>query len=240
MATTRTRGALALIVALAASASATARAQDRDELQLWSAILATASTAPAPPDFALWLDVHARRGAAGTVVIARPGVGVEIFDWLSVWAGYGWVPVFDDASGGVVHEHRLWQQAILQHGFRELGLSLQSRTRVEQRFSEAGGDVGVRLRQFWRVNWQPSPEVPIGLAVWDELFVGFNDTDWGAPSGVDQNRVFVGPFLAMAPWARLEAGYLFAYLDRGASDLYAHVVAVNLFVFPRVPAPPPE
>ncbi len=126
---------------------------------------------------------------------------------------------------------------IFQHGF-DFGLSLQSRTRFEQRFHRSGGDVGFRLRQFVRANWRPSAKVPIGVAFWDEIFVGLNDTDWGAPSGIDQNRAFLGPFLQMTPWARLEAGYLFVYLDR-ASDLYAHVVAVNLFVSARPPPPPP-
>lgn len=212
-----------------------AGAQDRDELQVWSALLGTVDTQSAPPDFSLWLDVHARRGAAGTVALVRPGAGVRVTDWLSVWAGYAWIPTSEDAAD-TLHEHRIWQQVILQHRF-DFGLALQSRTRFEQRFHEAGSDVGVRIRQFVRANWQPSPEVPIGIALWDELFVGLNDTDWGALSGIDQNRLFLGPFLQMAPWARLEAGYLFVYLDRGSSDLFAHVVAVNLFVS-HTPAPP--
>ena len=44
----------------------------------------------------------------------------------------------------------------------------------------------------------------------------------------------------MAPWARLEAGYLFVYLDRGDNDLYAHVLAMNIFISPRPPPPAPE
>ena len=81
-------------------------------------------------------------------------------------------------------------------------------------------------------------DFPVGVAVWDELFVGLTQPDWGAPQGIDQNRIFIGPFLQMAPWARFEAGYLFTYLDRGTNDLYAHVVAVNLFLSPRPPAEP--
>lgn len=232
----------AALLAAAVLSSTPAAAQDRDELQVWSALLGTFATQPAPPDLSFWLDVHGRRGDAGTVVLVRPGIGARIFDWLSVWAGYGWIPTYDDLTGGDVHEHRIWEQVILQHRFADFGVALQSRTRFEQRFHESGGDVGFRLRQFVRANWQPSPEVPIGIALWDELFVGLNDTDWGAPSGVDQNRLFIGPFLSMAPWARLEAGYLFVYLDRGTTDLYAHVLAVNLFVMtrPPAPAPPPE
>lgn len=232
------RHVVALALAAAALEPDLAAAQDRDELQIWTALLGTAHTEPAPPGLAFWLDVHARRGSAGTVMIVRPAVGVQITEWLSLWGGYAWVPVFDDLTGGAVHEHRAWQQVILSHRFDEIGISMQSRTRFEQRFSEAGSDVGFRLREFVRVNWRPSPDFPMGVAVWDELFVGLNDTDWGAPGGIDQNRIFVGPFLQAASWARLEAGYLFVYLDRGTSDLYAHVLAVNLFVSPRPPPPP--
>jgi len=221
------------VSALTSSAAAPADAQDRDEFQLWAALLGTASTAPAPPDLAFWLDVHGRRGGGGTVVLVRPGVGVEITPWLSVWAGYAWIPTAVDATASATHEHRVWEQVILQHRLREVGIAFQSRTRFEQRFSETGDDVALRLREFVRFNWQPSPDFPMGLAIWDEIFIGLTENDWSAPQGIDQNRIFVGPFLAMAPWARLEAGYLFVYLDRGTTDLYAHVLAVNLFVSPR-------
>ncbi|MEQ8455935.1 MAG: DUF2490 domain-containing protein [Sandaracinaceae bacterium] len=229
-----TSGLLALSVV---SGVASARAQDRDDFQIWAANLGTASLSREAPSFVFWWDVHARRGDAGTVLLVRPGLGVKITPWLSVHGGYAWVPVFSDAMGTAVHEHRIWEQAVLSHSF-DFGLSLQSRTRFEQRFSEAGSDVGLRLRQFVRANWQPDPDVPIGVAFWDEIFVALTTSDWGQVGGMDQNRVFLGPFLKMAPWARLEAGYLFVYLDRGTTDLYAHVLAVNLFVSWAPPAPP--
>ena len=204
-----------------------AHAQTDDEFQLWSALLGSGAFQPETPRLALWFDLHARRGDAGTVVIVRPGVGAEVTDWLSLWAGYAWVPVFTDGADRR-DEHRLWQQAVLKHSTG--AWSLQARTRFEQRFSEAGDDVGFRLRQFVRANWQPSTNTPLGLAVWDEIFVGLNDTDWGAAGGFDQNRLFIGPFLQVAPWARLEAGYLFAYLRREPVNRVAHTLAINLFV----------
>lgn len=227
---------MGFVLALGLAAPSGARGQDRQDAQVWAAVLATAATRPAPPNLSFWLDVHGRRGGAGTVALVRPGIGAELTPWLSVWAGYAWIPTFDDTSGSTAHEHRIWEQFILQHVFEDAGISLQSRTRFEQRFSGAGDDVALRLRQFVRANWRPHPDFPVGVAFWDELFVGLTQPDWGAPQGMDQNRAFLGPFLQMAPWARLEAGYLFVYLDRGTSDLYAHVLAINLFVFPRPPA----
>jgi hypothetical protein len=147
---------------------------------------------------------------------------------LSAWAGYAWVPVFTDAPGDALHEHRTWQQGILQKQLPSR-IQLQSRTRFEQRFGEGSSEVGLRLRQFVRAGWNPWKDSPVGAVAWDEVFVGLNETDWGAPKGFDQNRLFLGFSLAMAPHARVEAGYLFLYMDR-ATDLYGHVLAVNLFV----------
>jgi len=218
--------ALALAVALL---STEARAQTTEDFQVWTAVLGTADLTRETPGPSLWLDVHARRSDAGTVHIVRPGAGLRIAPWISVWAGYAWVPVSRDATDDVVHEHRIWEQVILQHAF-DFRLSLQARTRLEQRFSEAGSDVGLRLRQLVRAGWQFVPDVPLGVVVWDELFVGFADTDWGARGGFDQNRLFAGLFLQMAPFARLELGYLFLYVERGDADLVGHALGTNLFV----------
>ena len=214
-----------------------AEAQDRNEFQLWSALLGSAGTRPETPGLSLWLDVHGRRGETGTVVIVRPGVGVSITPWLSAWVGYAWVPVFNDAAGERTDEHRIWQQLILAPKLPELGLSFQSRTRFEQRFGENGDDVGFRLRQFVRANWQPDDSFPVGIAFWDEIFIGLNETDWGAPQGFDQNRIFIGPFIKANKWVRLEAGYLYVFVNREAGDVTAHTLAINLFVSPK-PEPP--
>lgn len=203
-----------------------AQAQERGEFQIWNAVLSTVHFSPTAPRAALWLDVHARRGDAGTVHILRPGGGFVVRDWLSLWGGYAWIPTFDE-NAGRRDEHRLWQQVVFGHTAGDF--TFQARTRFEQRFSEGGDDVGFRLRQFIRINWQPHEETPVGVALWDELFLGLNEPDWGAPRGFDQNRLFLGPFLKVAPWARFEAGYLFAYLDRDP-NVRAHVLAFNLFI----------
>lgn len=228
------------VAALVASVSVlpgTAHAQGRDEYQQWAALFVNGRLDPTTPRLNLWFDAHARRRGNGTLLIFRPAVGLDVAPWLSIYLGYAYVPLFTDGQA-TLHEHRIWQQATLRHRF-DFGLAVQSRTRFEQRVSDAGGDVGLRLRQFVRANWQPKPDIPLGIAFWDELFIGLNDTDWGPAAGMDQNRVFLGPFLMMAPWVRLEAGYLFAYLDRGTTDLYAHTLAVNLFLFLAPPPPPP-
>lgn len=204
------------------------QAQSNEEFQQWTAVLSQVRLAEEEVAPALWLDLHSRRGVGQNLLIVRPGVGLHVADWLSLWVGYAWIPRFP-AGLDDTHEHRVWQQGTLTHRPAP-GVLLVSRSRLEQRFSDAGSDVGVRFRQFVRGNWQPDGGIPIGLGVWDELFVGFNDTDWGAVGGYDQNRVFVGPFVGIQDWGRFELGYLWTLLRRGGQDLHQHVLAANLFV----------
>lgn len=213
-----------------------ARAEDdaKKEFQAWSAVVGTMDLTRTTPAPSLWLDVHARRGDAGTVGIVRPGVGATLSKFASVWGGYAWIPVHSDATDARTDEHRIWTQIIMQHKNR-FRLALQSRTRFEHRFSESGSDVGHRVRQFVRAGWEPSPRVPVGLVVWDELLLGLNNTAWGAPQGFDQNRVFAGVALPIPPWSRVEIGYLHVHVDRVRGDTAIHGVAINLFVAPQLP-----
>jgi hypothetical protein len=219
--------AAALVVA-ALAVSSRAQAETEDDFQLWSATFLTVDVPLPPPKLAVWLDLHARRSDATSVGIVRPGVGLHLAPFASAWVGYAWIPTARDDADTVVHEHRAWQQVIFQHKL-DAGVSIQSRLRAEQRFSEAGDDVALRYRQFMRVGWQPSAEVPLGLAVWDEIFFGLLDADWGPARGFDQNRFFAGPFWQAAGFARVEVGYLSHYVERGEPDLLGHTLAMNLF-----------
>jgi len=224
----RVSSVVALACGLCCFDASPAEAQRDGEFQIWNALLGTANTSPRTPRLKLWLDVHARRGDDDVVAIFRPGAGVQVSSWLTFWLGYAWVPVWTEAPDPPRNEHRFWQQVTLSFS-NEHGLSFQSRSRFEFRFVEDGDDIGFRFRQFVRLNYQPSTRSPLGIALWDELFLAFNDTDWGQQGGFDQNRLFVGPFFKATDWARFEAGYLFVALDRGGIR-YQHVLAVNLFL----------
>lgn len=203
-----------------------AAAQPVDEFQIWNAFLSTARPWEEPHAPRLWLDVHGRRGDAGSVFIVRPALGLQLDPLVSLWAGYAWVPVLDDASGERFDEQRAWQQVILTHRFPS-GWAIQSRTRFELRFGEGSDETGSRAREFVRVAWRRD-DWPVGFVAWDELFVGLNEVDWGAPRGYDQNRVFVGVSWPLSEAMRFETGYLLVHLNREV-DTLAHVLAVNLF-----------
>ena len=209
-----------------------ALAQTDSEFQIWNAVLSTATLKRGSLEPAAWFDGHARKGGDSTVVIMRPGLGLRATPWLSLWAGYAWVPVF--RAGERRDEHRFWQQLIATHATDD-EIKLQSRTRFELRFADSGDDTGLRIREFVRAGWMKKSWV-VQPVVWDELFVGLNDTDWGLSAGYDQNRLFVGVALpTVASWARFEAGYLFVHLNREV-DQVIHALALNVFLTGRVEA----
>ncbi|MEO0604807.1 MAG: DUF2490 domain-containing protein [Myxococcota bacterium] len=203
--------------------SSPALAQTTQDIAVWTAVLAS-------PDVTdrtrIWFDAHARRDQGRFLAIVRPGVGLQLTDAVSGWVGYGWIPSVPD-DGETTHEHRIWEQVIANLGLGDR-LTLQSRTRFEQRFSGGGGAVALRLREFVRLTVDPSAPERVRLALWDELFVGLGDTDWGAVGGLDQNRLFVGAGLPIRPGGRVEIGLLNVLLPREDLNV-TWAIAANWF-----------
>jgi hypothetical protein len=151
-------------------------------------------------------------------------LGYDLTRGVAVFAGYAWVPSIGAATDDeLVQEHRVWEQALLQRSVETVKVAF--RPRLEQRFLT--GEVGHRLRLWGRVE-VPLGE-PVSLVVTDEVFLGFNDTDWGAVAGFDQNRLFVGPALPIEGVGRVEFGYMNTLLHRD-DDTDLHIVSANLFV----------
>lgn len=161
--------------------------------------------------------------------IVRPAVFYKFSDRSSVWLGY--------ANGhtrtlrsGTVEEHRIWQQ--FSYSDKIGAFILQSRTRLEQRSFDTGDDIGQRLRQMFRVS-MPMVQAPkFSLIGWNEVFISLNDTDWGARSGFDRNRAFLGVGYSASAKFRLETGYLNQYVDTATINRRNHVLSIALnFVF---------
>ena len=205
-----------------------AGAQTDKDFAIWGAVFATGQVFADEPSPVFWLDVHGRRGDSGTVHILRPGIGYAFAPWVSLWVGYAWVPEWFDATGQRADEQRVWEQLIFDYRSKQ-GLWFQSRTRFEQRFSNAGSGTAHRFRQMVRLNYRPKKSVPVGIAFVDELYVGMEGASW-AKQGFDQNRVFLG--LAIHSFEKLfrtEVGYLNVYLSRQPNRL-THVLSINFFV----------
>ncbi|MCZ7683053.1 MAG: DUF2490 domain-containing protein [Sandaracinaceae bacterium] len=103
---------------------------------------------------------------------------------------------------------------------------------LEQRLRTEGDvDVGLRLRLMARVQAPITRSRELLVVVWDEAFVGLNDTAWGQRGGFDQNRFFVGVGWQVIPaQLRLELGYTNQWIVRAATDPVNHIAALNAFV----------
>jgi hypothetical protein len=208
---------------LAASLSFTPAHAAEQDLGVWSAVLSATELGDGPARF--WLDLHARRDGARFLAIVRPGLGLQLTDHASAWVGAGWIPSVPD-DGDATHEIRVWEQLIATGDLGSWG-TLQSRTRFEQRTLD-GGDLGFRVREFVRFGAVPRQEQRASLVVWDEVFLGLNETGWGAVSGLDQNRLFVGAALPVRHGGRVEVGLLQVAVPRDELGL-TWIAAMNWF-----------
>ncbi len=169
----------------------------------------------------------------GSQILLRPGVMRRLTDDLSLYLAYAWTPSWDDATGDMTDEHRIWQQLGWNIGSYR-SFTFYSRSRLEQRFRPStSNDIGVRFREFLRVIWKAN--ALFGISVWDELFIDLNaaDNDDGGRwqrFGLDQNRFFIGPTAYFPCSVRVELGYLNQSIDVSVPNEMRHVAALNAFV----------
>lgn len=223
---------------LLAFSPSTLQAQTVNDTGQWFAFFANGDVGSAEEGDQLkwWFDGHARffddTGGFGQSIV-RPGIGYSLGDSAAVvWAGYGWIRT-SPASNRDFDEHRVWQQITWSKSLDPATLGFRSR--LEQRFLETGSETGWRLRQLVSlrrpIEWSPR----LSLVAWDELFIHLNDTDWGANSGFDQNRVFFGFGFKSDPdnSHRVEVGYLNQSVNRSTGpDLSNHILSINIYWSP--------
>lgn len=158
-------------------------------------------------------------------LIIRPALLYKTSKQSSV--GFGYAYVNTHRNNGNQEENRLWQQ--FTYNFEPIDtVTLQSRTRLEQRHMENASDTAYRLRQMVRVTRPFASNPAFSLVAWDEVMFNFNDTDWGARSGFDQNRLFLGASWQMQPEAKIEMGYLNQYVNSTNIDRENHVLSTTL------------
>jgi len=213
--------------AILAACPVPAHAADEDR-QVWTAVIA--STALSDKVDAT-MEVHGRffddPSRLGQLLL-RPSLTIKLGSGLSATAGYTYVrsPV---PRGSAINEHRTWQQLGYAIQAPDGGrFALTGRTRVEERFREGSSDVGWRLRQQVRLQVPVSRDRKAAALLWNETFVGLNDTRWGQRSNIDQVRTFAGANLALGRGVTLEPGYLNQIVVRRGPDAMNHVAALNL------------
>ncbi len=212
-------------LALAALASP-AMADDYDN-QTW---LNYAIQGPVSGKLLILGEVQARYGDDSSRIIQsiiRPGVGYQLTPKASVWVGYAHVT--NHRPGPDQVEQRRWEQVSYSFG-AVAGGTLSSRSRLEQRVVDRGGDdTAWRLRQQFRYERKFRQGGDPSLVVTSEAFFSVNDADWGPHGGLDQLRNFAGVGFKVAPKTRVEVGYLNQFSNRpGDNDRMNHVAQVTL------------
>ncbi|MCB5183926.1 DUF2490 domain-containing protein [Methylobacillus gramineus] len=160
--------------------------------------------------------------------LIRPAINYKLSDRASIWLGYA--DVRTNLAKGTSHEQRWWQQFMYTFPTFDNGITLTSRTRLEQRNLDTGDDTGYRVRQLLRASKKLESNADLSLLLWNELFVNTNNTDWGARSGFDQNRAFAGIAWQAQANARLEVGYINQFIRGQNSDRMNHILSTSLFI----------
>lgn len=220
---------------LLAPATASAFADDLSDFQTWGNVTATGSLGALHPDLGkikYWIEGQGRFGdntSRFSQGLIRPGIGYQLTETTSIWAGYAWAPTSQPFARKDFDEHRVWQQVLWRDRF-SFG-TVTSRTRMEERMAPAlGNDVGLRFRQLFKLSVPLSFAPGFSLIAQDEVFVALNSNDWVARRGIDNNRAFFGVGYSFNKNVSTELGYMNHYIVRRGANLMDHILAVNLFL----------
>jgi hypothetical protein len=221
---------LLLLAALAGVGACPAQAQRQDD-QLW---LQVNTHVPIADHVRVTLEQIARtsdrqEGLYQTEFGAL--LGFRIADEVELGVGYRKVGAHNANTAG--DEDRLRQQVVATLG------PVVTRFRVDERFSERGGEVGFRIRPLVRYN-QRLGRAGWALFVSHESFYLPNSTAWGQRRGYERMRNIVGVAVPVAKGTVADVGYLNQYRPgrgdaRGQMDHALTVqLTINLSAF-RVP-----
>jgi hypothetical protein len=179
-----------------------------------------------------WFDAQARYFDVGSGInqyVLRPGIGYDVSDNMSVWAGYGYFHS-RTADGTTVTEDRFWQQ-LSWNAARMGGGVLSMRTRLEQRSISRGDDLGIVLRYMAKYVRPIGESQGIDLILSVEPFFDLVDTDWSGDAGLAQVRAVIGVGWTLTPKFGIETGYMNQYVRRdNAENLANHLAVVNFKV----------
>lgn len=238
----RSRISMALLLSgLILSGSVTAQQFEEDvqDFGTWGAITSTGNFGFINPDnptlakLKWWAEGQGRfadDSSKFSQAIVRPGIGYQVTDTISVWAGYAWTPTTTPYVNNTYDEHRAWQQLIWSDKFSWGRVT--SRSRLEQRFvpDHIGNDMANRYRHLLKAAIPLSFAPGFSYIIQSEAFVGLNDTDWVPRRGFDQNRFFTGLGYAFNKNISAEVGYMNQYIIRRGANYMGHNLVVNLFM----------
>jgi hypothetical protein len=157
----------------------------------------------------------------------RPAIIYNFAPKTSLWLGYAYARTYVD-NPLLQDEHRAWQQ--LLHEFEPINsIRLRSWTRLEQRKFESSSDIGHKIRQRVAINIPFEHDLNLSALISNEYHHNVNNTNFGARSGFDQNRLFGGIAWKASKQSLVEIGYLNQYVNRRNTDAMNHILSTTLY-----------
>ncbi|GAA0338798.1 DUF2490 domain-containing protein [Sphingomonas oligophenolica] len=157
---------------------------------------------------------------------ARLQLGRHLSGSVTLWAGYVHVVTYHLGQPAGI-ENQSVEQLNWAMG-SVLGVTISSRTRLEQRFQRGADATNWRLRAQLRLAL-PVARNGTSLVAWTEPFVALNHTSANRET-FDQIRNFIGVSVPVAKHVEVEVGYLNQYLHRPSGDVSIDAVPVTLNV----------
>ena len=218
-----------LLSSLTLLAPPAAKAQTVEKEQVWLNLTVMGAMGE---DGVYFVEAQPRIGDGARLepLLLRAAVGWKLSPDVAFYQGYGRIITQVD-QGPNLAEDRSFQQLSWTIARPQRG-EISSRTRLEQRWRSDGSGTAWRLREMIRAERQVAPSGLAALA-YAEVFVGLNDTEWGARSGFDQLRSFVGAEVPAGGQSTIEVGYLNHWVHQGRGrDRVNHVASIALFLRP--------
>lgn len=158
-------------------------------------------------------------------LLLRMLVGYRINKDVSIGGGYAYI-LTDPIGPAELNEHRYYQELNVRLLNRN-GITLDSRTRLEQRTFEDANGTSWRVRNFVQLR------VPVSgnnkLVAYTEPFIELNETRFQR-GGLSVWRNFAGVSVPLAEGIEVVPGYLNQTVFREGEDRMDHVANVNLFM----------
>ena len=213
-------------------------------LAIFASLLASPAAA-SEADFNIWLGQFATINATDEIyvrveaqerftndadrlgqLLLRSLVGYRLNKDVNIGAGYAYI--LTDPVGPVeLNEHRFYQELNVRLLSTKGGVTLDSRTRLEQRTFEEREDTAWRLRNFVQLR------VPLSaknkLVAYTEPFIDLNETSVQR-GGLSIWRNFIGISVPLVKGIEVVPGYLNQHVFRDGADRSDHVANVNLFM----------
>lgn len=138
------------------------------------------------------------------------GLGYQFNPDVMLFIGPGWITT-KTPTNHTFTERRLWQQ-LNWRMLNNANLSLNSRTRLEERDRTGYAQVAFRLRErLWlRVPFKKWDDY--SFSFYDEIFFNLNHPRWTSPYSMEQNRAFIGISKRLSKTTILDVGYLNQYM----------------------------